>query len=369
MKKFGFGFMRLPLHDKNDMKSIDYDTLKDMVDSFMQRGFNYFDTAFMYHEGASEVAIKETVVKRYTRDSFVLADKIPTMMLSKKEDQESMFKKQLERCGVDYFDNYLLHNLGAYNYQKALQFDTFAFVENLKKEGLAKRIGFSFHDNAKLLDEILYAHPYVDFVQLQINYLDWGSDSIQSDKCYEVARKYGKPVIVMEPLKGGILANIPEKAQDVFKSVHPDMSPASWGVRFAASLDGVEMVLSGMSAPEQLDDNTSYMQDFSPLTAGEKETVKEARAVIESAVAIPCTACQYCVDTCPQNIAIPKYFSLYNDRQHYEVPIILQLYYDNYVKDHGKASDCIACGQCEEHCPQKLKIIDLLKDVAKVYEQ
>ena len=369
MKKLGFGFMRLPLLDKDDITSIDYATLNDMVDNFMQKGFRYFDTAYMYHEGVSEVAIRESVVKRYPRDSFMLADKMPTMFLKSKDEQKEIFKLQLERCGVDYFDNYLLHNLGAHNYQTALKFDCFSYVQELKKEGYAKRIGFSYHDNAALLDEILSAHPYVDFVQLQINYLDWDNESIQSGKCYEVALKHKKPVIIMEPLKGGLLANIPEKAQELFRSIHPDMSVSSWGIRFAASLDNVEIVLSGMSDLSQLLDNTSYMQDFIPLTDKEQATTGKVKQIIKSAVAIPCTACQYCVDTCPQNIAIPKYFSLYNEKQHYGKDALLpNLYYGNYSKTHGKASDCIECRICEEHCPQKLQIVNLLKDVAKAFE-
>ena len=370
MKKLGFGFMRLPLQDKNELESIDYTVLQQMVDTYMQKGFCYFDTAYMYHGGVSEVAIRETVVKHYPRDKFILADKMPVQMITSKKEQEKTFNEQLARCGVEYFDNYLLHNLGEGNYKQALKLDTFNYVQKLKDAGLVKRIGFSYHDNAKLLDEILTANPHMEFVQLQLNYLDWENDSIQSGACYEVAKKHGKPVIVMEPLKGGMLAAVPEKAAELFKEYAPAMSFASWGIRYAASLDNVELVLSGMSDLAQLLDNISYMQDFKALTQKEYEIIEEAKKIIDSSVAIACTACQYCVDTCPKNIAIPKYFALYNNWKYSGSPSfsLSNVYYNNYIQKHGKASDCIECRQCEEHCPQKLEIISLLKDVAEVFE-
>ena len=369
-RKLGFGLMRLPQNDPEDYTKVDLEALGRMVDVFLERGFNYFDTAYMYHGGSSETSIRETLSKRYPRDRFLLADKMPILSVEKKEDQQKVFDEQLERCGVDYFDMYLVHNLGVDNYRKAQAFDTFGFVSDRKKEGRARQIGFSYHDTSDLLDIILGDHPEVDFVQLQINYKDWENESIQSRKCYEVARKHGKPIIVMEPAKGGSLANVPQEVETLFREHAPDMSATSWAIRYAASLDGVAMVLSGMSDLEQLLDNTSFMQAFKPLTAVEHGIVEKAARIIDETVAIPCTACQYCVDTCPQNIPIPKYFALYNDRKRsVTMPFyVQQAYYDNHSKLSGKASACVACGACERSCPQHLEVVRYMKDVAEMFE-
>ena len=278
-KKLGFGFMRLLVKSQDDPTSFDTEMLNKMVDTFLDRGFTYFDTAYMYHNFKSEIALREALVKRHDRNSFTVATKMPTMFLKTKEDQERIFNEQLEKCGVEYFDYYLLHNLGVSHYEIAENMESFAFIQKKKEEGKIRNIGFSYHDTADLLDEILTAHPEVDFVQLQINYMDWNNESIQSGKCYEVAKKHGKPIIVMEPIKGGTLANVPAKAEKVLKDHHPDMSIPSWAIRFAASHENVMMVLSGMSDMEQLLDNTGYMLNFRPF-------VKEEYNIIDKVVNI-----------------------------------------------------------------------------------
>ena len=371
-KKLGFGLMRLPLKDKSNAADVDMEQVKQMVDLFMEKGFTYFDTAWMYNGFASEKAAKEALVDRYPRESFTLATKLHASFLDSLEDRDKIFNAQLEKTGAGYFDYYLIHGIEGNTLPKYEELDCFQWLLHKKEEGLVKHAGFSFHDTPEVLDEILEKYPEMEFVQLQINYLDWESQWVQSRACYEVAVKHGKPIIVMEPVKGGTLARIPEDAEKLFLGYDNEKSVPSWAIRFAASLPNVMLVLSGMSSPSQMQDNLSYMEDFEPLSEDGKDLCFKVADIINSQIAIPCTGCSYCTEGCPKKIAIPQYFSMYNEdmREHLDEKGWTVNFTNYSVLAHkfGKAGDCIACGQCEGVCPQHLSIVDFLKKVAGHYE-
>ena len=370
MKNLGFGFMRLPLLDPNDVTSIDDAQLCRMVDRFLEQGFTYFDTAYFYHQKVSECAVKRTLVDRHPRESYVLADKMPTFLVEKPEDYETYFAEQLSKCGVEYFDYYLLHTLDKALYAKTKEYGGFAFGEKLKRERKIRHLGFSFHDTADVLDQILTEQPGVEFVQLQINYMDWENEQVQSRKCWEVARKRKKPVIVMEPVRGGGLAKVPEEVGSIMRAYHPDLSIPSWAIRYAASLEGVMMVLSGMTSLAQVEDNTSYMREFVPLNDEEKGIIAKSAEIIRNRIAIPCTACRYCVDECPNRIPIPDIFSIYNERERTRDVYSPKVNYGKLVEaeGHGKASQCVKCKKCEGHCPQHIEITKWLEEIAAEFE-
>ena len=363
--RLGFGLMRLP---KLEDGSMDIGQISQMADLFLQSGFNYFDTAYVYDGGKSEEAARDALVRRHPRERFLLATKLNARIAENREAAERELYTSLERTEAGYFDFYLLHAIGSGNLPKYDEYRLWEFASKAKEKGLVRHWGFSFHDGPELLDRLLTDHPDAEFVQLQINYADWEDRNVASRRCYEVARAHGKPVIVMEPVKGGTLANPPQRVRDVLEAAEPGASPASWAIRFAASQEGVLTVLSGMSNLEQMQDNLRTMRGFTRLTPEQLATVEEARQALLNVGSIGCTGCRYCVDGCPMNIPIPGIFKAMNHQLIFGDMAAARRNYGWAVDSHGKATDCIACGQCEGACPQKLPIIELLKDCAKALE-
>lgn len=369
MKKLGFGFMRLPLLDKNDHSSIDIEKTKTLVDEYIKRGFNYFDTGYGYHGEKSEEALNRCVVSRYPRDSVIIADKMPTIRVKSAEDYPVLFANQLKRCGVEYFDYYLLHNIWEKSFRESEEYGAFDFVKEKMNEGRIRRFGFSFHDRPELLDEVLTKHPEVEFVQLQLNYIDWENPGVMSRRCAEVCKKHGKPIIVMEPNKAGSLINLPDEAERLLREYAPDEPNVSWSMRFAASQENVFMVLSGMNDIAQVKENTRIMDDPKPLCAEEYEIIDKVCKIINKSVAIPCTKCRYCTEVCPAGIPIPEYFAAYNTYHMTGNMGNAGMYYRRYAYVFPPASKCLKCRQCIPSCPQHLDIPSLLGDAVSLFEE
>ncbi len=354
-KNFGFGMMRLPMVGE----TVDFAQVNTMVDAFLDRGFNYFDTATPYIGGQSQEAVKKCLAQRHRRESFLLVNKLSASLWEKEADLEPVLNRQLADCGVEYFDIYLMHAMNAQRHEFYMQNGAYAFAQSMKKLGKLRHVGLSFHDTAEVLDKILTDRPELEVVQLQFNYADYLDPKVQGKACLEVCRKHGKPVIVMEPVKGGSLASLPKEAEALLT----DGSPAKLAIRYAASAPGVVMVLSGMSNTEQMTDNLSYMADFRPLDDAEYRLVEQVRTIFQAQNKIPCTGCRYCVDGCPANIPIPDLFAWVNGQKNEEKPT------ETYAQVMKKAGNCVSCGKCEQICPQTLQIRKLLKEIEKIYSK
>lgn len=365
MPKLGFGLMRLPEKDGE----IDIEHVKRMVDKYMQMDMNYFDTAYVYHGGKSEVAAREALVKRYPRDSFMLATKLPAWEIKQQSDVDRIFNEQLERAGVDYFDLYLLHSVeDGSNYDTYEKYDCFNWGMKMKEEGKIRHLGFSYHGSPELLEQVLDKHPEIEFVQIQLNYLDRTNPVVRSEELYNILHDRNIPIIVMEPIRGGMLASLSPEQEAKMKSLRPDKSVASWALRFVGSLPGVMTILSGMSTEEQMDDNIGTFTDFEPLSDEEMKVVNEVTDDILRIPQIGCTACKYCTPGCPMQISIPDVFRTINTLRRYPDDWRSKNFYSGVVSRGGKATDCIACGQCEGVCPQHLPIIELLKEASEILD-
>ena len=353
-KNFGFGMMRLPMVGEE----VDMEMVKTMTDAFLAAGFNYFDTAHPYIKGKSEQAVKQCLTSRYPRESYVLANKLSGSCFKEEAEIRPLFQSQLEACGVEYFDFYLMHAMSEKRHELYTRLHAYDIAQELKAQGKIRHVGFSFHDSAEVLDRILTDRPEMEFVQLQFNYVDQEDPNVQSRACYEVCRKHGKPVVVMEPVKGGSLINLPPKALELMEGV----SPANFAIRYAAGFDNTFMTLSGMSNLEQMEDNLSFMKDFRPLDPREQEILSQVRTLYQAQHRIPCTACRYCLDGCPAGIPIPDVFTAMNRLLQQEEGAKA-----DYAAFANNASDCIGCGQCEAICPQQLQIRQLLREVEKAF--
>jgi predicted aldo/keto reductase-like oxidoreductase len=363
--KLGFGFMRLP----GNSNEIDHDRLNGMVDEFIKNGYTYFDTAYVYHGGKSEKAIKSAVVKRYPRNIFTIADKLPAWELKSKDDLQRIFDEQLLRTGVDFFDFYLLHSIEEAHLKTYDKYDCWQWAQKLKEQGFIRHFGYSFHDTPELLDKALTEHPEVDFVQLQINYIDWENKIVHSGGCYDVARKHNKPIIIMEPVKGGMLSSMRPELEKKLKAAAPRQSIASWAIRYCLSLEGIAVILSGMSTEEQVADNIATFKNFAPFSQQEKNCLDEVIKEYLSTPIIGCTSCKYCVEGCPAKINIPGIISAYNTILTYGDHMRPHFYYGAITGSSGKAGSCTKCSQCESVCPQHLQITEVLEKASDVFDK
>ncbi len=368
--KFGFGCMRLPQTDANDPTKIDQELFNQMVDIYMERGFNYFDTSYAYHNGTSETAIRKAVVERYPRESFQICDKMPTWALTSEEDNEKFVNEMLERLAIDYFDVFFIHNINVPWLKLAEKCNTFEYVKKMKENGIARKIGFSFHDDSKLLKKVLDKYgDILDVVQLELNYLDWEDPAIEARKCYDLCVEHELDVYVMEPLKGGVIVNPSDEIKGEFKAFDPDKSIASFALRFCASLEHVKIVLSGMSKMSDLTDNLDTYENFEPLNDEELKFLEKMALKLKESVAVPCSECGYCVDACPEMIPIPEYFNLYNTSKNQPESDIYRLYYDKLGDEKVPAEDCTYCGTCLDHCTQKIDIPEELEKLCEHFEE
>lgn len=368
--KFGFGCMRLPQTDANDPTKIDQELFNEMVDIYMEKGFNYFDTSYAYHNGMSEIAIRKAVVERYPRESFKICDKMPTWALTSQEDNDKFVNEMLERLGIDYFDVFFIHNINTPWIKNAKKANTFEYVKKMKENGIAKKIGFSFHDTSDLLAEVLDEYgDMFDVVQLELNYLDWEDPSIEAHKCYDLCVEHGLDVYVMEPLKGGAIVNPSDEIKNDFKQFNPDKSIASFAIRFCASLEHVKIVLSGMSKMEDLLDNCDTFENFEVLSDEELSFLEKMAQKLADNLAVPCSECGYCLDACPEMIPIQEYFNLYNRSKNQAESNIYRLYFDKLADEKVPAEDCTYCGTCLDYCTQKIDIPEELEKVCEHFQE